>query len=511
MDSYRPPDSALAAGQGDLGRLFSSTARAHPEHIALVDGDSRLTYRQLDVRTSRLANRFIDTGLKPGDRVALLAPNCAEYFEIELAAAKAGIIVAALNWRLGPRELQHCIALVSPSLIIVSEALRANLDRIELPDAPIVTLGDEYEMELDAGASEAPDLRIDTESGLIILYTSGTTGLPKGALISHRAMVARGAVYTSELEIPRFDPFIAWAPCFHMVSTDHGLAHLLRGGTVYCIDGYQPEPIIDLIEEHTMAWLVLVPGMIAPFVEAMKARDAKPRGIGCAGAMADLIPREELAAVTIALNAPFLNTFGATETGLAPASGSVIGIGEMPDRLPKRQCAFVDVRLVDPEDNEVPVGTPGEVALSGPTLFSGYWNNDEVNRHDFRGGRFHMGDVMRRNPDGTLEYVDRVKYMIKSGGENIYPAEIEQVVATDSRVETAVVVRKPDPRWGEIPVLFVVARDESLDEDALLALCAAELSSYKRPREIHFLTDADLPRSTSGKIQRHLLEERLNT
>jgi fatty-acyl-CoA synthase len=180
-----------------------------------------------------------------------------------------------------------------------------------------------------------------------------------------------------------------------------------------------------------------------------------------------------------------------------------------PANLSKRQSAFCELRLVDPEDNEVPVGTPGEVALRGATLFSGYWNADETNAEDFRNGWFHMGDVLRRNEDGTLDYVDRVKYMIKSGGENIYPAEIEQVMLADARVHEAVVVRRTDRKWSEVPVAFVVPADTALTADDLMALCRENLSSYKRPKDIFFVAEEELPRSTTGKVQRHELEARL--
>ena len=147
--------------------------------------------------------------------------------------------------------------------------------------------------------------------------------------------------------------------------------------------------------------------------------------------------------------------------------------------------------------------------MRGPTLFSGYWNADETNAKDFRNGWFHMGDVMRRNADGTLDYVDRVKYMIKSGGENVYPAEIEQVLLTDARIAEAIVVGKKDPKWGEVPVVFVVRRDGRLTEADVLANCKTDLSGYKQPKGVIFIEPGDLPRSATGKIQRHLLERRL--
>ena len=507
--SYTPIANVTAAGQTDVGALFHSGALARPDHIALTDDDRTLNYRQLDDRSNRAAHVFMSLGLELQDRVAILSGNCSEYFEVELGAAKAGMIVAALNWRLGDRELQHCIDLVAPKLLIVSAALATSLANLNLGDMRCVVLGREYQQLLADADTGFPDLRIDPESGLVILYTSGTTGLPKGALISHRAMIARGLIFTSELGIPSGNHFVAWAPMFHMVSTDQGLATLMRGGTVHMVDGYQPQRIIALMERYPMRWLVMIPGMVAEFVAALKERPVQLQPVDMIGAMADLIPREHIAAATIALNAPFLNTFGATETGLAPATGSLIPIGATPERLPKRQSAFCDVRLVDADDNEVAIGEPGEVAISGPSLFSGYWDNEAVNVSDFRGGRFHMGDVLRRNADGTLEYVDRVKYMIKSGGENIYPAEIEQVIESDERIEAAIVVRKAHQRWGEVPVLFVVPRDATLSQGEVIAMCERDLSHYKRPREIHFMADADLPRSTTGKIQRHILEKRL--
>ena len=167
------------------------------------------------------------------------------------------------------------------------------------------------------------------------------------------------------------------------------------------------------------------------------------------------------------------------------------------------------MRLVDPEGNDVPDGEPGELAIRGPSVFSGYWGNDEANVEAFRGGWFHMGDVFRRNTDGTLDFVDRVKYMIKSGGENIYPAEIEQHIMVDERIIDVAVVRKPHEKWGEVPVVFAARNDDSLTSEDVIGMCRGRIASYKLPKEVHFIGMDDLPRSTSGKIQRHILEDLL--
>ncbi|MBB5187855.1 fatty-acyl-CoA synthase [Zhongshania antarctica] len=504
---YQPLDLIYSAAKANVAGLFSSIAAAVPDRLALCDGDRQFTYRQLNGRSNQWAHLFAGYALLQGDRVAVMLGNCAEYFELELAAAKSGLILAALNWRLSDKELQHCIDLVQPKLVVVSGAMAERLDRLGVASATrVIIAGDCTELLADYPSSFALPA-LDPEAGLLIMYTSGTTGLPKGALVSHRAIIARAMVFHVLFATPNEDNFVAWTPMYHMVSTDHGLATLLRGGTVWCVDGYQPDRLIELIERIKITWLVLVPGMVGDFVARLQARPFKVAGIKVIGAMADLIPRDEICAATTLLRAPFLNSFGATETGLAPATGGNIAIGLAPDRLPKDQTPFCDLRLVDPDGREVAVGQPGEVSLAGPTLFSGYWNNDDTNRQDFRGGRFHMGDVLRRNIDGSLEYVDRVKYMIKSGGENIYPAEIETVILADTRIETAVVVRKVDAKWGEVPVVFLVCRDEAVSEAEVVALCRGSLASYKMPKQICFIKDEDLPRSTTGKIQRHLLEK----
>jgi fatty-acyl-CoA synthase len=221
------------------------------------------------------------------------------------------------------------------------------------------------------------------------------------------------------------------------------------------------------------------------------------------------VPPAEIAEVTALLDAPYANTFGATETGCPPCSSNLIPIGVAPARLSKQQSPFCEVRLVDSDDRDVPVGAPGELCMRGPTLFSGYWRAPETNAEDFRGGWFHMGDVFVRNPDGTLDFVDRVKYLIKSGGESIYPAEIERVLLQDARVADAAVVRRADPKWGEVPVAFVARRDDSLTEDELRRRCREQLAGYKQPKAIHFIPVEAFPRSASGKIQRHEMERRL--
>jgi acyl-CoA synthetase (AMP-forming)/AMP-acid ligase II len=501
-------DGAAVAGSGStVGELFRSRAKVQPNEIAIEYQGRQTSYGQLLGRVARLTATLATSGLRRGDRIALLSRNRPEYIEIELAAANLGVITACLNWRLSPRELTYCVELVSPKLVIVEPDLAGNL--AASASWQTIQVGSQYEHLLQQQTEHEAPVVAEPEDGLVILYTSGTTGLPKGAVISHRAMIARSLIFSSELGISHHDSFVAWAPMFHMASTDHSLSTLLRGGTVVMIDGFQVEPLLAAVERHTIGWLVLIPGMVEAFSAGLKAQATKVKGVRVCGAMADLVPPHAIAEVTELLQSPYLNSFGATETGLPPATRALIAPGVIPERLSKQQSAFCRIKLVDPSDEEVARGMPGELAMRGTTLFSGYWQAHETNAHDFRGGWFHMGDVFRRNEDGTLDFVDRVKYLIKSGGENVYPAEIERVLLSDSRITEVAVVRVTDQKWGEVPVAFVARRDDSVTEAQLLELCRRDLASYKRPRQFNFIDFSDFPRSTSGKVQRHELEARL--
>ena len=492
------------AGQASLAALLRERARSQPEAPAVSDGCVTLSYAQLAERVHRLAGGLHRAGLRAGERVAVLSENRLEYLELELAAATLGAIVACLNWRLAPDELRHCIRLVTPSAVFVSQRHAGALASIDHAVSQVVDFGDDFE-RLRSGAALDPLPDVEAEAGFVILYTSGTTGLPKGALISQRAMVARAMVYAADYGIGRAHGYIAWSPLFHMAATDHALATLLLGGHLHLADGLDLERICAVMTSEPVGWLLAMPGVIEPLIDALRPladRLIAPRMVG---AMADLLPRQQIAELTRLLRAPYLNSFGSTETGLPPASAALLAAGELPVRLSKRVSSFCQVRLVDADEREVGVGEPGELTLRAPTLFSGYWNAEAANAQDFRGGWFHMGDLFVRHADGSLDFVDRLKYLIKSGGENIYPAEIERVLLAHPAVADGAVVRKRDARWGEVPVAFVALRT-ALDSPTLEAWCRQRLAHYKVPREFHVVDAAALPRSSTGKIQRHEIE-----
>lgn len=507
MASVSASRSVAAAGAFTVGDLLTQQARRRPDAVAVSDGDRRVTFAALDERVDRLANVLAGLGLERGQRVAILSENRIEYLEVVFAAAKLGVVVCCLNWRLAHEELVHCVGLVEPTAAIVSQRFDDALQAIGWR-GPTVRLGDDYERRLATAGVEAPQVAVEPEDGMLILYTSGTTGLPKGALISHRAELARMTLSRIDFGLAEGDGFIAWAPMFHMVSLEHALHVIGLGGQVFVVDGADIERLVDLVAAERLWWLVLIPGMAESVVQAFKARGVRPKGMKVVGALADLFPRPSIAETSRLFEAPYWNTFGSTETGMMPAAGTRFASGTEPTSLSKAHNSLYLWRLVGADGQDVQRGEPGEIAVRGPTVFSGYWNAPDVNAHEFRDGWFHMGDLFVELPDGTLKYVDRSKYMIKSGGENIYPAEIERVLMTDARVAEAVVVKRRDAKWGEVPVAFVALQPEArATAEQLMQLCRDRLSTYKCPRAIRLVASQnEFPRGTSGKVQRQLVE-----
>jgi acyl-CoA synthetase (AMP-forming)/AMP-acid ligase II len=368
-------------------------------------------------------------------------------------------------------------------------------------------MGEEYEFLLAAANSSEPPNLAEPEDILIIYYTSGTTGQPKAAAISQRAILARTTINNIDRPCAPDEGFVAWAPYFHMGSGDMIFTTLLRGAELTVMTGFDAPTLVSIIEREKIGWLQVLPGIVDRLLSELKSRATKPKSVRYMGVMVDLVPPQVLAELTTLVDAPYANTFGCTETGAPPLSKGFVPVGVVPTSLSKSQASLCQMRLVDPEDRDVPDGEPGEVIVRGPSLFSGYWGAPEATAEDFRGSWFHMGDVFIRNSQGTYDFVDRRKYLIKSGGENIYPAEIERLLLASPRIAEAVVVRRRDDRWGEVPVAFVVPRDPRLTQADVIDVCRGKIANYKLPKHVRFVVDSDLPRSTTGKVKRHELEQ----
>lgn len=479
-----------------INGLIGARADEAPLAIALDDGNRKLTYRGLVSAVDRAAAGLARYGVGHGDRVAILSENSIDYAIAQLACAKLGAIAACQNWRLADTELAHCIALVEPVLLLYSAGHRGTVDRImtNCTASPIDQLQSD---------GSAPDAARPEDTWLII-YTSGTTGLPKAAMISHRAEIARMCTLRLDLSLARDDGYVAWAPMFHMGGTEHMMATLMSGGTVFVVEGFQPERIAQIIAEHRIGWLLLVPATILPLVGALEHAGRSPRSVKAVGCMADLVPSSEIAAAIAYLGAPFLNSFGSTETGLGPLSGGLLGPEDDLGDLAKRVSSLSELRLATSDAEPVPFGEVGEALVRGPGLFSGYWKAPDANAASFLDGWFRMGDLFRQREDHRFVYAGRSKYLIKSGGENIYPAEIERLLLADPRIEQAVVVKQSDAVWGEVPVAVLVA--EGLDEREARALLEGSLARYKMPSRFVFVAADAVALNVSGKPDRATLE-----
>ena len=280
-----------------LDALFRKRAIMQPDSPALTGvtpaGTFTLSYQALALRVARLASALRGAGVQRGDRIALWSENDPAYLELELAAAHLGVIVACLNWRLTDAEQLHCIQLVSPVMLVVSPRFQPALARLDHGVPQVRELGLSWDAWRDAAEPAAPDDAVDPEDGLVILYTSGTTGLPKGALISHRAMVARAMVFSTEYGIRGSDGYICWSPLFHMAGTDHALATLLLGGHVMVCDGLALEHIVPWLAQEEIGWLMAMPGMIEALIDALRGQ--RIRSVRMVGAMADLVAPAQIA------------------------------------------------------------------------------------------------------------------------------------------------------------------------------------------------------------------------
>lgn len=519
-----PQDFVRSTSGFTIGDQLRKTARMYPERVAVSEPDRELTYAELDARTDRLANGLVSAGYEPNEStIAVLSENRGETVELLFACAKIGVLVPTLNWRLEREEFVHCVDLTEPDGLVVSERFTDRLPWIEADcrsDPDVIQYDTETDGSFEALLSDGdagdplPNGHVDPEQGFVVLNTSGTTGLPKGVVISHRAEFARAMQVSIDYGLERGDSYPAWAPMFHMGGIDWIVATVFLGGTFYPIDGFDPERIVDVVLDSTapISWLYLVPGTVERLVAHAKERGVEPDDlpeIRTVGALPNLVAPDLIREATETFDTPFQNTYGASETGHVTSGNTVpIGVSPSDGELSKTESPFVDLKLIDEDWTEVE--DRGELAVRGPSLCSGYIDAPETNAEDFRDGWFRTGDIFTRGQDGTYNFVNRRKYMIKSGGENIYPKELEEPIAALDWVEKVIVVKADDDEWGEVPRVIVgTTRVESPDamRAEIVSLLEDHVARYKLPHYIEFCEPVALPRSTSGKVVRTNVEE----
>ncbi|MGW2032175.1 o-succinylbenzoate--CoA ligase [Streptomyces sp. NPDC001811] len=494
-----------------LGSWPARRARKTPHRTALIHGDRSVTYTELHERTTRLAHALHARGIRRGDRIAYLGPNHPAYLETLFAAGTLGAVFVPLNIRLAAPEIAYQLAdsgakalLHAPS----SAPLAAGL-----PDSTdvrtVVEVGTAYEELLAAASDEPIDQPVLLDDTCIIMYTSGTTGWPKGAVLTHGNLVWNAFNVLVDHDLIADERALVSAPLFHTAGLNMlTLPVLLKGGTCVLLESFDPDAVFDLIERHRITFMFGVPTMfdqVARHPRWERADLSSLRILTCGGSPVPtpLIARYQERGLT------FLQGYGMTEA----APGTLFLDAE--HAVGKAGSAgvphfFSDVRVVRPDLTPVDVGETGEIVVRGPHVMPGYWGLPEETAAVLADGWFRSGDAARVDHDGYVYIVDRIKGMIISGGENIYPAEIEdQLLAHPDIVECAV-IGVPDYKWGQVPRAVVVPREgATLDPGEVIASLSGRLAKYKIPKSV-VIADA-LPRTASGKLLKSRVRSRYGT
>lgn len=504
-----------------LADVLRRSASLYASNPAVVWPAGALTYRQLNEHANRFANGVTALGLRRGDRLAVVSENRAEYIVAYLGSAKIGVTVVAVNVRWHPTEALQSLADTDPRALLLSPAYEPLLQQLRgiLPrhlriihldaEAATPTAFDVDYAHMMAGAEaqepEALALGADVHN---ILYTSGTTGAPKGAMISQRAAALRAMGIVQWFGLSERDGFVGWLPLYHVAGDESLYATLLSGGRYAVLPTADPAPMFRMIERHRLTWTILVPGTVTAFARHPARTQYDLSSLRFAGGYGDLLTSAVLQEFTDTVGVPYYDAYGQTET-----SYLVAWFNTPPHTLPtlaKQPAPLCALRIVDEHMRDVPDGEVGQLVARGPTMMNGYWQNAAATAEVFRGGWLHTGDLMRRNADGTLSFTDRKKALIKTGGENVYPAEVERVLADLPGVLEVCVVGLPDPEWGErVHAVLVVQEGVRLTAEAVEAACLAHLARYKRPRGLTFLCNVPLPRTTTGKIQRDAVRDQV--
>ncbi|CAJ0802017.1 Long-chain-fatty-acid--CoA ligase [Ralstonia condita] len=502
-------------------------AQHTPDKLALVDVHSgrRVTYRQLDERASRFAEVLTQQlRLAPGARVAVLAHNSAAYFEMLYGCAKAGMVMVCLNWRLPVAELLPILEDCTPDVLVAGDGfIDVATDLVRARPMQVLYLAGEPSACAPAGWREF-EAALASASGHIIdmpcrdeheiwhlLYTSGTTGRPKGVIQTYGMVFFNAVNAMLANKITRDDVFLSVLPFFHTGGLNLYANPLLHaGGTVHILRQFDAQTTLDKLDRRSgegITMFLAVPSVYLFLSQHAGFAQADFSAIRNMSAGGSPVPQPLLQAyldkgVTLCFG------FGMTETGPtvfvcdeATARRKIGTIG--------KPVGSMLTRIVDPLGNDVAPGERGELLIKGPGVTPGYWNLPEATAAAIRDGWLHSGDIAYVDDEGDYYIVDRAKDMFISGGENVYPAEVENVLFQLPEVSEAAVIGTADARWGEVGVAVVVVRNGvALDPDAVIAHCKARLAGYKVPRHVHFIDV--LPRTPSGKVEKHKLRARFS-
>ena len=472
----------------DLSHWIERHARFSPRAAAIRFEGREISYAELAERIRRAAAVLAARGVRQGDAVAYLGYNHPAALVLLFACARLGAMLVPLNWRLAPPELARVVADCPPRLLLVEKAFSQTL-----PGGVDIAI-------LEDNTSSLPEPQGSDEMPVLLCYTSGSTGAPKGVVLPQRALVWNAVNSTHMHDLTSADRVLTTLPLFHVGGLNIQTTPALHAGACVTLHArFDPRAALEAIERERITLTVLVPAQLSAMMELPEWKRADLSGLRMITTGSTIVPEAFVRKVS-ARGVPVVQVYGSTET--CPVAAYV----RAPDALRKAGSAGVaalhcEVKVVGEDGAELPAGADGEILVRGPNVASGYWRAPQETARAFKDGWYRSGDVGHFDEEGHLYVVSRIKDMIISGGENIYPAEVESVLLECPAVEEACVVGRPDARWGEVVAAAVVLKAGCrMSEAEALALFDGRIARYKHPREVRFLER--LPRSALGKIQR---------
>jgi acyl-CoA synthetase (AMP-forming)/AMP-acid ligase II len=490
--------------QLSISAFLAKRAMLNPTMEAVVDvaTGERISYAELDARSTRAALRLRALGVEPGDRVAILAMNSPLFIDTYLGAARLGAITVPLNWRLVADELTFIVGDAGAVVLVAGDEFAAvGADVAGRPGSPVRhLLGPGWQDGALADALPGEPLAADP---LYIMYTSGTTGLPKGAVHTN-ASASWGAInMVASMDYQHGDRYLNCMPLFHVGSLVPLNACIYRGCTTVLMKAFDPVGIWDVVGAERACSFLAVPSMLNLMGEGYDADPERARSVRWMVTAGAPVPTATLDAWS-ARGVDIVQGYGLTECG-GPAT--ILSPAEAAAHMGSAGKAFfhADVAIVRRDGSVCDPGEAGEVVVRSDGNMIGYWNRPDATAETIVDGWLHTGDVAVMDADGYVTIQDRIKDMIISGGENIYPAELENVILAHPGVREVAVIAQPSARWGESPAAVVVRADEALTEADILAWCAGKLARYKQPKAVVFA--AEIPRNPSGKALKRILRD----
>jgi fatty-acyl-CoA synthase len=497
---------------GNIGETLIHRARLTPDGEGFVGDGYRHTFREVNDRVNSFATYLREQHVRPGERVAILGKNNEHLAVAMYASAKIGAIAVVLNWRLQVPELNYILNNCKASFLLYDAEFQEAVTQLKAttPVRAYVRRGGEgtdaeFEATLSLHPLSEPELVGGGDDPAAIMYTSGTTGKPKGAILSHNNLLWSTFGLSHTLDWNYGDRFLLVAPIFHIGGLAPLVTNVHKGVTTIFMPNFDPVAVWSTIAEERVTTMMSVPLMLQAMLMVAKGREISTPSLRWLMCGASAVP-ETLIRAYLDRGVKVQQVYGITEF-----SG---GVTFWLQNMPLEKCHtqgkpvfYAQLKVADPETGrELPVGDVGEILCKGPAVFKGYWDNPEATGKALVDNWYHSGDLGKVDEDGYFCVVDRLKDMIISGGENIYPAELEAVIITHPSVAETAVVGVSDEKWGEIPVAFVVRKPESeITSDEIISLCKEKLASYKCVKAVRFV-DA-LPKNPVGKVLKTVLRQ----